>query len=707
MKTIFKSVMGGAVAMAAVTVLAAEPAEKAAAEKAAAEKAAEKASVEAWKKLDGAATARMRKDFDGYYGFANYWHSNIDAAREMYESALTNAVMRNPQKIAAIRKAAQMHLEATRDTKAALATMERAFALPGLTDAEKKQAEAAKLDLRRLMRLEPADPAKATAKASPTLEERAKAIAAAAASGRAPDANAVRDYCYACRDAGYETFFGRVPALLKDLSAKHPKVNYWGGLWGIANGWECERRPSAAQRDPRFAVSYVALLESAPTNFAYSAEQLLRYADGKPGLEVKCRGYAEKIVVKAVDPKARVNAETLAQARRVILIGNAGNDPKKIVAACREFLASQKKADDKTELAKLIGEEAQRRLKAGDVKGARALWDERLRIAPEKAQSKLGCPYWKDAPTDIRGIVESDLYKKAPKGLFTHRYGDNLKFLIETDAAMTGRTMTTDDGKAFRPTELFAFCDALGVKILLRAFVDNAAEVKSGEADPPGYETYLATDIDAPYHCIMFDGDKADNGLITQYDNGTGYRCLQKKLGNLKCENLCLDDSVVTLISVPWTSTAASLPSATPAWYFEAIHWDHGGLSWGGSKSVHGRSNCGALTFTGVDDAALAAIRRTVLRRAHAEMRQAMNTEKGGYAEIWRDPVLGDQDFWTDSVKPYLARINADLARVKKESTPAEIAAVFATGSVDDALNINYRIAQLRTEWLEDKMTKK
>ena len=119
----------------------------------AADEAAVRASRAAWAALDKIAKERMRRDFQG--GFASYWHSNIDAAREMYESVLMNGVFLNEQKVDALRQVAQMHLEATRDEEAALGAMECAFALPGLSGEEKSRAEAVKLDLLRMMRRVP------------------------------------------------------------------------------------------------------------------------------------------------------------------------------------------------------------------------------------------------------------------------------------------------------------------------------------------------------------------------------------------------------------------------------------------------------------------------------------------------------------------------------------------------------------------------
>ena len=656
---------------------------------------------EVWNAVDKAAKARLLADFRG--GFANYWHTNIDAAREMYESVLTNELCGNVQKIDALRQVAQMHLEATRDTEAALAAMERAFALPGLTDAERARADAAKLDLLRAMRLAPPDPAKVPKAKS--LDELEQAARLCDKLKKCPIAPSVNSYFDACLDGGYDVFFDRVPRMLKEFDKAYPQANYWPIALGVATSWYRLRSPSKAQRDRRFAAALVSLVESAPAGRAPAAEALFAYAGGKPALDAKCRGYAAKVVERSADPALKISPQTVAAAKKFLLFDAAGSDVAKIVSACRECLAQEKKQDDKAALAKLLGERASRMLLAGDESVARRLWDERLKIAPEKPQSKLGCPYWKDAPHDVRGVVESDFYRKAPKGLFAHRYGDNLKFLIETDSAITSREMTTDNGEKFRPTELFAFCDAQGVKLLLRAFPGDMAGVKAGTAGVPGYEAYLATGVDDPYHCLMLDaseGGKPGDGFVTQYDNGTGYRQLTRKEGSLKFDNLYFDDGVATLFTIPWTATFAATPWQREAWYFEPIHWAHGGLSWGGSKSVHHRSSFGKLHFTGGDAKSYAAVKRTLLPAAKAKFAASCNARAGGETERWKDPELGDQAFYLAKVKPLVERIQPMMDLVKSDMSDEDATKAWDAAG-EDAMNIDFIVSRLRTKWLDAK----
>ena len=687
----------------AMTCAAATPEEKAAKER---ERAAQKASVDAWNALRKKASDLARTDFKG--GFANYWHDHIDAARALYESALTNDVFRNAQKIAAIREAAQCRLEATRDEKGALETLELAFILKDLTDDDRKLAEKNRHEMRVLMRLEE--------KNAEELKKEAKRDAAYFAQAfanpdpkRGIESRLVSEYAEYLGNLGYDAF-AELPAKVKELEAKYEKPNYRAAVMGYATVWWQKKRPAKAVRDARFPALIVALADGAPEGRGISDVALFGYLNGRKGYEARTAELAAKVVEQAAqpEPKGRDARRVADTAKKVLAYKDVKGDPARAIKACRAYLAAEGKADDKVELAKQLSEQARAFLKAGDEKGALAIWNERTKIVPVKDVSKLSVPWWSDAPHDIRGIVQSDFYRKSDKGLLSHKYGDNLKFLIETDSAILGREMTTDKGEKFRPTELFAFCDAQGVKILLRAYLDNMAAVRAGFASVPGYETYLATGIDDPYHCLMFDpkeGGKMGDSFTTQYDNGTGYRNLRSAKGSISYDNLYLDDSAATLVSIPWAAVWTSIPSKSPTWYFEAINWAHGGLSFGGSISVHHRSSFGELTFAGITPEALAAIKRTILLTAKSVLGRATSARTNGFAEKWSDPELGDQEFYLAEVKPLVERLKSYLDRVSDKLTDAEVNEIY-DNAAEDALNIDYVIARLRTKWLERTLTK-
>ena len=670
----------------------------AAAQKAAAAK--RQASEKAWQELKKKNDALVWADFKG--GFANYWHDSIDAARASYEAALKDPVYLNAQKLEIYREIANCRLEATRDEDGAIADLEAAKKLPGLTDAEKARAEANLKEI--LVRTRRVQPARAPKKGVADYER----AFANAKSEKDVDGRDVRGYVDALFAAGFETTAKTLPGKLRELQAKFPKWNVYADFWNEATGWYFEGHPTLAQRDRRFCAFAFDLAKNAPEGKRPSVEQLFAYANKKRPLAAEAAALAPVVVKRAEDPKNRVDAGLLQAAKKILAFKDVKGDVGRALAACRDYRKAQGKESDKAFLADLFAEQARAFLAAGDEKGAKAIWAEREKIAPPRPQSVLDCPWWANAPHDVRGIVESDFYRKAKKGLFTHRYGDNLQFLIETDAALLGRTMTTDKGEKFRPTEIFAFCDVEGVKIVLRSFEDNMADVKAGLAFAPGYESYLTTGVDDAYRCYMIDPSenvRPGDGFVTQYDNGTGYRNVTTERGNLRCECLYLDDSVVTVLSVPWSSTFASIPSKSPAWYFEAIHWAHGGLSWGGSQSVHNRSSFGELRFAGVGAKELTAIkRRILLTAAKSAWHRAKAARNNGYVEIWADPELGDQDFYRAEVKPFVEKVDADASRIKPAMTDAEVDEIYDR-SAETMLNVDYVVAAMRRAWLERKLT--
>jgi hypothetical protein len=329
----------------------------------------------------------------------------------------------------------------------------------------------------------------------------------------------------------------------------------------------------------------------------------------------------------------------------------------------------------------------------------------REKVVPARKQVKTECFWWADAPRDVKSVVDSPVYAKAKKGLLNLKYGDNLKFLIETDAALTGREMTVDDGAKFRPTEFFAYADGEGVRMILRLFLDNINDVKNGFAGVPGFESYVATGIDSPYHCLMFapkEGGDMDASFLTQYDNFTGHRANRN---NIRIDTVYLDDGVASLITFPWELVFASIPSdKTPAWYVEFINWMKGGYSLGGSTTVHSRSSFAEMKFTGFDKAAMAVIKRKLLIKGRNIFNASCSPRSNGYIEKWSDPELGDQKFYLAKVKPLVDSINPYLKKIKPSMTEDEVLDTYdAVG--EKMLNINFIVENMRREWLDDVFT--
>ena len=656
--------------------VAATPEEKAAKEAA---RAAEKARNEKFNALKKACEELVRKDFKG--GFANYWHDSIDAARAKYEAALKDADFTVQQKVELYARIAQCRLEATRDVAGAMKDFDAAIALAGSDEKAKAAAEANK--------------AKIVSQIDGSI------FAPKPDMARKPDPVAEK----------IETLFkagglAKVKAELPQfLAAEQQRVDAdkksrerpYRAAWGYFTDWRRRNERYGIMKQSGARAFVLGLMEQAPEAQRPNAAEFFVFAANESALAVK---YAAQVLELAKEPKNRVKTESIREADFLLKMSNAKGDVGKVIAAFE--------STNKVEWAENLGKAARALLKDGDEAAARKVWARREQIAPPTEQPVLDVPYWENGPHDIRGIVESDFYKQAKKGYLNRKYGDNLKFLIETDSATLGREMTTDKGEKFRPTELFAFWDRYGVKILLRSFVDNMESVKAGFGGPGGYETYLATGVDDPYHCIMFDpkeGGEADDGFITQYDNLTGYRQVSREDGTLIFDNLYFDDGAATLITIPWRAVFNATPWKHPAWYFEAIHWAHGGLSWGGSKSVHHRSSFGKLRFTGGDAKSYTAVKRVLLPVVKAKFDASCSARSGGETERWQDPELGDQEFYLAEVKPLVERIKPMMDLVKADMSDEDVVKAWDAAG-EDALNIDYLVSLKRAAWLDAKRVK-
>ena len=653
-----------------------------AAEKAA--KAAEKARNDKFKALKKECEALVRKDFKG--GFANYWHDSIDAARAKYEAALKDDFTLQ-QMVELYARIAQCRLEATRDVEGAMKDLDAAIALAGSDEQAKATAEANK--------------ARLVAQLDGT------------AFGEKPvkktDDNMVDLKIEELfRQGGLAKVKAELPAYLvaeqkvadADTKARR-KARRYLDAWRSATKWTRGRETNGLLQQPGAREFFVELMEKiAPAEQRPGAKELFEFTRNVPALAAKRVEYAKGVLELAKEPKNKINAKLAKEAAFFIAYESAKGDPAKLIAA---FTST-----NKVEMAEDLAQAARLLLKQGDEAGARTVWAKRTEIVPPLPEAVLDVPYWANGPHDIRGILASETYRKAKKGYLNRRYGDNLKFLIETDSAILGREMTTDKGETFKPTEIFAYWDAEGVKILLRAYADNMDAVRAGFAKLGGYESYLATGIDDPYHSLMVgtsEGDEVGDNFVTQYDNVTGYRQVRRKDGTLTYQNLYLEDGGATLLSVPWSAAYTAVPWLHPDWFFEPIHWAHGGMSWGGSKSVHNRSSFGRLHFTGVDAKSTAAVKRRLLPKAKAVFSSACNARAAGEVERWSDPVLGDQAFYLAEVKPLVDRIKPMMDLVKADMSDADAVKAWDAAG-EDAMNLNYLVSLKRTQWLKAKRLK-
>ena len=423
-----------------------------------------------------------------------------------------------------------------------------------------------------------------------------------------------------------------------------------------------------------------------------------------------------EIASKGSDP-----AKTLALAREIVALGtnapapsarsaglcvavlSAGNDGRSAVANVEKWIAGHPTEDGKTHAAFYL-DAARMAQRQRLENAARALFAAYLGQMVPRPPRSLDCPFVADAPQDIAGILASDFYTRAKKGIADRKYGENLQFLLDTDAASTSRKVESADSSARFP-EIFSFCDERGVKILINVYMEpeEMRKFKEGFERVPGFESYLVTGIDTPYHCLMFNPPSIDlSEFVTQYDNETGFRNLSTRKGTLCLTYHESADCYSTLLSVSWKAVAANLPEEGSTWAFEPLIWMRGGLTWGGSESVGNRSCFGTLVFRNLTSANITAIRRGLLPYLKGIYDAAKKARSHGQIEVWMDSELGDRAFYFECLEPFVKRLDTYASRVKPGMPDADVDDVYLNAAAD-WFNVDYRVSAMRKDYLDAK----
>ena len=692
------------------------------------------------------ASASQESNFRDAFG--SYHTRGIDRAYAIYEKILAIPDATDLIKVEAYRNMANALLESQHKADDALALLDKALALPGLGEEAKARATANKagvlarnyqreaaialykplVDLQNLnagfradVALKVSDLIKAAswygdankylsdvaAKypgliSESTLNDRLGAQAKRNSiwaqldkyeKGNPPDVvGLMRTY----GDESYDALAANLPKIVSSTEKKVPS-RLGSIFWEMSREWASMK----AVRDPRFAALYVQTVESVAVSNRPPAADIFKFIRNSVTVADAAAKYGRMVIDAPAE--AKIPRDVAEEAVAAVAVHEAKGNAGRAVAFMRDWLAKNPAADKVAEASFML-RGVKRAMLVRDEAVAKGIYAECEKLFRKEGPRSLKCPFVKDAPQEIPEILASAFYKNGEKGLLDRKFGDDLKFIIETDVT-AHRSVTEFNGKAFRPTELFAFCDQYGVKILLREFVDGAtlASFRAGFGGLGGYEAYLATGFDAPYTFLEFDPSTRaiSDGFVCQYNNGTGYRNLVSADGSLSIKNYLADDSAVTLISAAWSKEFNALPANGGKWYFEPLNWQNGGWSWGGSKSVHNRSSFGALVFDGLTPEAITAIKRVILPKAAAAFRSARSANNG-CIEIWKDPELGDPAFYEACIVPLETRLAAGLGKVNAGMTDAEVNEVF-DGFAKEWLNIEYIVSRLRTRYLSAK----
>lgn len=666
-----------------------------------------KVSVETWRALKKETDGIIGKNFKG--GFADYRHEHIDKARAILEKALTRGEFMPSEKIDICREIARCYLESTRDVAAALAWVEYPLKKLQLNDKEREKANNVLNAFKQTVGIEVPAAAASEPKVDRWSDPKYYASEIAKAKKGYSGYMLERYVSFLARNNPKDMFRKLNELVDKDLAMNPNSAavrHIFIGLAGLY-GWN----PPAITRNPALRGQILKFVADNKSKGVQPNDwDMFKFTAGNGSTHDLAYAAAKRLLAldeETFTKKLRLSAKDRGWMMRFCALQDVIKNPANATAVATKYAADIKKPGDKVEIAKLLADGARHFVCKYDGKTAQVIIAQHEKIVPVRKQVQTECFWWQNAPRNIKSILDSNEFRSRKKWPLALKYGDNLKFLIETDSALVGRELTKDDGTKFRPTEFFAFADDVGVKMLLRLYLDNMDDVKAGFAGVPGFESYVCTGIDNAYHCLMFSptegGGNEDISFLTQYDNITGHRSIQKT--SIYIDTIFLDDGVATLITFPWQFVWASIPSAkTPAWYVEFLGWMKGGYSLGGSTTVHSRSSFAEMKFTGFDEKAMTAIKRRILLSAKHVFGRSLNSRSNGYLENFQDPGLGDQEFYDAKVRPLVDEIRPYSARIKKGMTDADVNEIYdAVG--EKMMNIEFIVEDLRRKWLDEKFT--
>ena len=407
---------------------------------------------------------------------------------------------------------------------------------------------------------------------------------------------------------------------------------------------------------------------------------------------------------EAVAANETFKASEREQYKLIASVIDRKTEASKLKAAAEELLKTCRKEElPVVEQVESLEQVARVAVRALNHPGARTLDAVRDTLIKKEPRRSLNCEFVGKAPNDISSWLASpQINDKKRYGVIDRKYGNNLKNLLATDAAISGREVGTGDGQSAERARFSVVCDASAIHLFLLAPCKNAQDVADGLEATSSYEMYLAPGKNEPYYCYIVNPGQRSfyDQFHTMYKN-RHYRESRIKDGTLFSESRPTEKGVATYIRVPWEVLHDKLPEQGDKYEFDVLYWADGGYSWGGSKSVHNRSSFGDLVFSNLTKENLNAIKRRIVKKAYDEYKTQKTGNKNGVIDFWEDPELGDPAFYNACLRKMIEELDNYGKLVKPGMTYDEVEMLYER-AVPNWMEIEYVIADLRSKYLSD-----
>ncbi len=358
------------------------------------------------------------------------------------------------------------------------------------------------------------------------------------------------------------------------------------------------------------------------------------------------------------------------------------------------------------ERAEVLLNVAKSALMAGKDHTAGELYNLHQALFLKEPQVSYICDFMDEAPSDVGAWLASSLLQDPKKEAKVNRkYGENLAFLLGTDAATTDRGVTAEGkGSDDTRTDLHMACDVNGIHFFFKTVDSKADEIKSQLVSGGSYEGYLAPGTNRPYYCFLID---LPSGLLnasfpSMYPN-RNFQQAQVHNNTIISSTLPTKDGFATHLFYSWELFYDNLPANGDKWQFETLRWTRsGGFSWAGSESVHNRSSWGDIVFNNLTEKNLLAIKRNLIFKALVNYEKEKSPKTKGSIDFWKDAELGDLQFYSAALAPLVARLDAFSKKTTKTMSYIDIDILFEQ-AIPNWMEFKYRAEELRYKYLMDK----
>jgi tetratricopeptide (TPR) repeat protein len=258
------------------------------------------------------------------------------------------------------------------------------------------------------------------------------------------------------------------------------------------------------------------------------------------------------------------------------------------------------------------------------------------------------------------------------------QYGGSVEFLLETDVGTgnRGEGIGTEKAKEDAPVPTIQIaCDAAGIHFRFEAPDEKAREVAAGLVGAGSFEGYVAAGANQPYYCLLMDvAPKARVSIWNTTYSTRGHRRIPSDNQSLcKSETAFTDHSTISYIMLSWNAFSTLIPENGTVWDFENIHWGRADkAAWNGAESAHGRMQWGRLVFD-LPPKARIEILKGVIFDARKIYLGATGAYGMGPVDRWRDPVLGDKEFYDECLAPLVAKLDSYLPLVKPDMSDEDV----------------------------------